>query len=267
LLARAKDISGTLFLASMTKGENHDKLLGGLRRGSAIGEARATLFSQAAELLKADVHEFGPFVNGPRSLTDLEALPPSASHQDWSPIATSDDVIAKWSAEEDPLGYLVKLLRQRQPDAVVSMDDHCGVSGHDEHIAAARLLLQAIPLAADPAAYPEVGQPWQVRHVIFSAQVTPQLIACRYCKCEGAPPAAPKEEVFSLDASQTHGMTYLEAQCRVAKLYQNAVEQRRWTERQMRAACEKASAAAKRAYRPGQKGQPFFESYRVRTFE
>jgi LmbE family N-acetylglucosaminyl deacetylase len=264
LLARSKEVSGSLFMATLTKGENSDKLWGGLRRGSQIGAARAELFEKSASLLQADGHDIGPFINGPHSLAALDSMPATAPHRDWSATATSDDVIAKWSTEGDPVGYIVTLLRQRKPDVVVAMDDHCGVSGHDEHIAVARLLLRAIPIAADPSAYAESGDPWQVQHVIFSAQVIPQLMSCRYCKCEGAKPADPVQEVFSLDPSSTRQTTFLGVQCMVAKLYQNAVSANRKTDAQVRASCEQAQAAAKRAYRPGMKGQPFFEPFRVR---
>lgn len=265
LLARVKDVSGTLFMATLTKGENSDKVWGGLKRGTAMGEARAALFEKSAALLQADGVEIGPFVNGPHALDALDAMPAKAPHRDWPEKSTSDDVIAKWSQEADPVQYIVSLLRQKRPDAVVSMDDHCGVSGHDEHIAVARLLLRAIPQAADAAAYPEAGEPWQVQHAIFTAQVLPQLVACRYCKCEGEKPAGPAQDVFNLDASRVHGMTYLGVQCLVARQYQSVMETKKATTAQMLAGCQTAQAAAKRAFRPGQKGQPFFQSFRIRS--
>lgn len=265
LLARAKDLSGSLFMASMTRGENSDKVWGKLRRGTQIGEARAKLFAQSAALFQADDYELGPFVNGPYSLAELDALPADAPHRDWPATATSDDVIAKWSREGDPVGYIVSLLRKHRPDVVISMDDHCGVSGHDEHIAVARLLLRAIPIAADASAYQEAGEPWQVRYVIFAAAVARQLVACRYCKCEGAAPPEPVEAVFTLDKSRTHHMTYLEVQCLIGRNYQNAMEAKGWSDRQMRAGCEQAQAAVMRAYRNGVKGPPFFESFRHRS--
>lgn len=267
LLACAKDISGTLFMASMTRGENSDTVWGKLRRGTEIGEARAKLFAQSAALFQADGYELGPFVNGPHSLAELDALPQNAPHRGWPATATSEDVIAKWSREGDPVGSIVSLLRKHRPDVVISMDDHCGVSGHDEHIAVAKLLLRAIPIAADASAYQEAGEPWQVRDVIFTATVVRQLVACRYCKCEGAAPSEPTETVFTLDKSRTHQMTYLGVQCLVGRNYQNAMEAKGWSDRQMRAGCEQAQAAVMRAYRSGVKGSPFFEPFRHRSIE
>jgi hypothetical protein len=227
-----------------------------------MGKAREALFAKSASVFQADGYDVGPFVNGPYSSEELDALPSNAPFRDWPSSATSDDVITKWSKEGDPVGYVVALLRTRRPDVVISMDDYCGVSGHDEHIAVGKLLRRALPLAADPSAYPEAGPPWQVRDVIVTASVIKSLIACRYCKCEGSVPAEPVEDVFSLDKSRTHRLTYLGVQCLVGRTYQNATEAKGWADGHMRTSCEQAQGAVARAYRNGVKGSPFFESFR-----
>ena len=264
-LARAKDVAGTLYMASLTHGENSDKLWGGLRRGTSMGKAREALFAKSAAVFHADGYDLGPFVNGPYSIEELNALTPNAPFRDWPSSATSDDVIKKWSTEGDPIGYLVGLLRTHRPDVVISLDDYCGVSGHDEHIAVGKLLRRALPMAADPLVYPETGEPWQVREIIWTASVLKPLVACRYCKCEGTVPSEPIEEVFSLDKSKTHQLSYMGVQCLVGRTYQNAVEMKGWTDAHMRTSCEQAQAAVARAYRSGVKGSPFFESFRYRA--
>jgi N-acetyl-1-D-myo-inositol-2-amino-2-deoxy-alpha-D-glucopyranoside deacetylase len=266
LLARIKDAGGALYMATLTHGENSDKVWEGLRRGSEIGKAREALFARSAAIFGAAAYDIGPFVNGPHTLEELDALPATAPFRDWPAATTSDDVIAKWMAEGDPLEYLVTLLRRRTPDVVVSIDDYCGVSGHDEHIATGKLLLRAIPLAADPSAYPQGGEPWHVRHVIQTADILKPVRACRFCKCEGSMPAEPVEDVFTLEKSPGHQLLYLGVQCLIGRNYQNAMEAKRWTDQQMRAACEQIQSAAKRVYRTGVKGQPFFESFRYRPF-
>ena len=264
VLARAKDISGTLFMASLTGGENSDRLWGGLRRGTPMGKAREALFAQSAALLQADGYEVGPFVNGPQSRAELDAMPPRSPFGDWPATTTSDDVVAKWGREGDPLGYIIELLRKRRPHTVISMDDHCGVSGHDEHIAVARLLLRAIPLAAHPDAYPRAGQPWRVQHVLFSATIAPELVACRYCRCEGRPPATPAEEVTGLEPSRLHQMTYFQVQCLVERSYQNAMEGKAWTENEMQVGCGQVERSAVRAYQGGKRGPPLSHAFRIR---
>jgi len=261
-LARAKDVGGALYLASLTHGENSDKLWGGLRRGTDMGKAREALFAKSAAVFHADGYDVGPFVNGPYSIEELDALAPTAQFRDWPSSTTAEDVIAKWQKEGDPIGYIVTLLRGRRPDVVIALDDYCGVNGHDENIAVGKLIKQAVPLAADPSAYLEAGEPWQVRDVLFTASVLKPVVACRYCKCEGPPPAEPAEDIFSLDRSQTHHLTYMGVQCLVGRTYQNAVEMKGWSDGQMRTSCEQAQAAVSRAYRNGVKGSPFFESFR-----
>ncbi len=125
LIARSKDLAGSLILASLTRGENSDKLWGGLRRGKEIGQARMELFQQAAKIFKADSVFIGPFVNGPLSLSELEALPANAPFQPWPPNTSVQQVIAKWSRdwqERNPVDYMVALLRQSRPQAVIAMD-------------------------------------------------------------------------------------------------------------------------------------------------
>ncbi|RMG54397.1 MAG: PIG-L family deacetylase [Acidobacteria bacterium] len=264
LIARAKDVSGTLFMVSVTRGENSDIVWGGLCRGSQIGRARAALFAQSAALFRADGYELGPFVNGPHTIDELDRqCPPGAPFRGWPPTTTSDQVIAKWRREGDPVKYIVTVLRRYRPQVVLAMDNYCGVSGNPEHIAVARLLLEAIPLAADAGSYPGTGDPWQVEYVIFSAHVIPPLVQCHFCKCEGQEPQEPVQEVPSLDRSRTHNMTYFRVSCLVAKTYQNTMQQRGWSESQIQAICAQAERDALRAYQQGVRTYPLIEPYRL----
>ena len=58
-LARAKDIAGTLYMASLTRGQNSDKVWGGLRRGTPMGKAREALFAKSASMFHADGYDRG----------------------------------------------------------------------------------------------------------------------------------------------------------------------------------------------------------------
>ena len=250
-------------MVSITSGENSDKLWGGLRRGSEIGTARAKLFAKAATILKADDYEVGPFVNGPHSLKKLDGQSPRAPFQGWSQGTQATQVIEKWKQEGDPLGFIVGLLRQWKPHVAISMDAHCGVSGNPEHIAVARLLLQAISLASDSKVYPERGKPWQVDRVLFTAKVLPQLVACQYCKCEGLPPTIIPTSIPTLSPSKTHGLSYLGVKCVVARAYQNVMVGKGWTVRQIHNQCRQMQKKAMKAFQRGNQGEPFYEPFRI----
>lgn len=266
LLARARTLAGTLYMATLTRGENSDILWGGLHRGSEIGAARAALFAQSAQRFGAAGIDIGPFVNGPHSLEWLDAHP-DAPHQGWPATARSSDVIAKWRTEADPVGWIVGVLRARRPDVIIAMDGWCGVSGHVEHRATARLLARAIAAAADPAAYPEEGAAWRVRWMISSAHVSQPVVDCGYCKCEGPPPRAPAIDLLALEHSDYYGVTYLRAALRVAKHYENVMLERGWTDAQIEAICEAAEQAAQEAYRNGSRAYPIVEPYRLQRLD
>jgi LmbE family N-acetylglucosaminyl deacetylase len=263
LLARAKDMSGSLFLVSLTSGENSDMVWAGLRRGSEIGAARAKLFARAAALLRADGAEVGPFVNGPLARAELDGLPRDAPHRDWPAKTVAADVLRKWRSEGDPLGYVITTLRRFRPDVVIAMDGHCGVSGHPEHRAVGRVLLDALPLAADDKLYKESGPAWQVGYVIFTASVIPDLMACGYCKCEGPHLPEPVEQVPAVERSPGYAMTYFGLSCLVARSYENEMKGKRSPESKIRSGCQQAEELALQAVRQGRKHPEFAQPFRV----
>ncbi len=236
LLARAKHQGASLYLVSLTRGENSYDLWGGLRRGSEIGRSRAALFAQAASVLHADGFELGPFTNGPWIHGELDLLPADAPHRDWAAGTAADDVIRKWRKEGDPVAYLVDLLRRVRPDVVVALDHHCGVTGHKEHMALARLLVEAIKSVSDSDTGLKVGS------VIYSARVTPDLVACGFCTCEGEAPLQPAEEVGTAGLMPEYGLTEAGVACLVARTYEQTMLGRRWSEEQLREPCSEEAA-------------------------
>lgn len=264
LLGRAKELSGMLFMVSVTSGENSDIVWAGLRRGSKIGAARAKLFAHAAALLRAGRVEVGPFINGPLSRAELDRLAHDAPHRDWPAKTTAGDVLRKWQTEGDPLAYVITKLRQFRPDVVIAMDAHCGVSGHPEHRAVGRLLLDAIPLAADDKLYKASGPAWQVRDVIFPASVIPPLVACGYCKCEGPDLPEAIEQIPSLERSPAYAMTYFGLSCLVARSYENEMKGKRLPESEVKSGCRQVEEAALAAVRQGRTHPEFAQPFRVR---
>lgn len=268
LIARARDRtgpSGRLFLYSMTAGHNSPVVWGGLKRGTQIGNARRVLFARAARLFGADAARVGPFGNGPRPVSVLDRLPPNAPFVGWGPRSTSSDVIRKWNREGNPVRELVQVLRAWKPDVVVLMDHHCGVSGNVEHMATARLTVEAVAKAADARWFPGVGAPWRVGYLVFSARVIPAIGRERHPKCEGNPRPEPIEAVSAMEASTRNGWTYFRIAGRVKLEYRNTMEQKGWTPAQMDRMSADAEKAALAAWRKGVRSFPLTEPYRVRT--
>jgi hypothetical protein len=165
------------------------------------------------------------------SLTDLDALPPDAPYQDWV-NETPDVVIAKWARDvggnlKAPLAYVVALIRRWRPNTVISWDEWCSGSGHPEHRAVAKLLHDAVHLAADPS-YPDSTQlatnAWKVDYVLAAAMIIPALVNCGYCKCQGSPPPERIENIDLHVRSTLYGAEYFDIKCRALSGYANAAQ-------------------------------------------
>ncbi|HQR79062.1 MAG TPA: N-acetyl-1-D-myo-inositol-2-amino-2-deoxy-alpha-D-glucopyranoside deacetylase [Actinomycetota bacterium] len=63
---------------------------------------------------------------------------------------------------------LVAIIREIQPQVAVTYDDFGGY-GHPDHIQAHRVLTYAVALAAVPSFRRDLGEPWQVRKVYWTA--------------------------------------------------------------------------------------------------
>jgi len=70
---------------------------------------------------------------------------------------------------------LVRLIRTFRPQVVTSYDEHGGYP-HPDHIRSHEVTVFALEAAADPARYPDAGEPWQVQKYyydrLFSSQKT-----------------------------------------------------------------------------------------------
>jgi len=69
---------------------------------------------------------------------------------------------------EQIISRLVGIIRRAQPDVIVTFEPNGGY-GHPDHIAIHRHTVAAFHAAADPARYPEQGQPWQTPHLFYTA--------------------------------------------------------------------------------------------------
>src|SRR5437762_4823795 len=74
---------------------------------------------------------------------------------------TAEETFQKWHGHDVALADVVRVIREFQPDVVISRFDGSPRDGHGNHQAAAILAREAFRAAADPKRFPETGQPWQ----------------------------------------------------------------------------------------------------------
>jgi LmbE family N-acetylglucosaminyl deacetylase len=263
-LARAREAAGTLYMVSLTRGENARTYdcsgadpggveFAGHTRGSDVGAVRADLFAASALGFLATAEAgVGGFVDGPFSLDELNAMSPTACHEGWDSPGLPGDIAAvraKWAGEGDPVAYLVERIRLWRPDTIITWDAWCGASGNDEHKAVSAIVTDAVAAAGDAALYPGLGQAYSVGYLLQSAKLEPILtcdgcramgpsLGCSQCatdctlcaqaKCEGAEPSFPLISVDGRRQSALFGESEFKTACRVALVYVNAAQSRGW---------------------------------------
>ncbi|NUP49954.1 MAG: N-acetyl-1-D-myo-inositol-2-amino-2-deoxy-alpha-D-glucopyranoside deacetylase [Catenulispora sp.] len=76
---------------------------------------------------------------------------------------------AFWHADVDEAAWhLVAVVREVRPQVLVTYDENGGY-GHPDHIQAHRVAMRAVDLAADPDYAPELGAPWDIAKVYWTA--------------------------------------------------------------------------------------------------
>jgi LmbE family N-acetylglucosaminyl deacetylase len=96
-------------------------------------------------------------------------------HLEW--LGYRDSGMAGTPANQNPASFhladpeeatrrLVKLVRQYQPQVLVSYDEN-GSYGHPDHIKAHLITGMAFDSAADPGRYPEAGPAWQPKKLYY----------------------------------------------------------------------------------------------------
>jgi mycothiol S-conjugate amidase len=70
--------------------------------------------------------------------------------------------------EEEAVGRLVAIIRRERPQVVITYGDEQGGYPHPDHLRVHDITQPAVDAAADPTAYPEHGEPWQVSKIYYS---------------------------------------------------------------------------------------------------
>jgi N-acetyl-1-D-myo-inositol-2-amino-2-deoxy-alpha-D-glucopyranoside deacetylase len=160
-MARYAAEGAAVTLLTCTLGEEGEVLVPELGRlaadqadqlgGYRIWELRAAM----AELGVTDIR----FLGGPGRWRDSGMMGTPAN----------DRPRAFWRADlDEAVAEAVAVVREMRPQVVVTYDENGGY-GHPDHIQAHRVAMGAVAAAADPAYRPDLGEPWQVTKVYWSA--------------------------------------------------------------------------------------------------
>ncbi len=114
-----------------------------------LAELRRAEMAKAAQILGIQQVWLGYVDSGMPE--EGEELPPEA-------FARIDPEVAA--------GPLVKVIREFRPQVLTTYDENGGYP-HPDHIMCHKISMAAVAAAADPAAWPEHGEPWQVAKVYY----------------------------------------------------------------------------------------------------
>ena len=73
-------------------------------------------------------------------------------------------------------GPLVRVIREFRPQVLTTYDEHGGYP-HPDHIMCHKISMAAVRAAADPSAWPEYGEPWQVAKVYYDISLNRARLA------------------------------------------------------------------------------------------
>src|SRR3954470_9896429 len=128
----------------------------GVAHQDELGKHRAEELAEAMKILGVDDHRL---LGGPGRYRDSGMMgEPSNDRPD-----------AFWQADMDEATReLVAVVREVRPQVVITYDER-GDYGHPDHIQAHRVAVAAFDAAADPARWPELGEPWQPSKLYYVA--------------------------------------------------------------------------------------------------
>lgn len=155
-LARYADEGVRTVVVTCTGGERGEVLNPALAEelaGADLAAVRRREMEEAARILRLDRHYWLGFEDSGMSASE----PPSGSFA----AASVEDASAR----------LVEILRLERPQVVLTYDEWGGYP-HPDHIKTHRVTMAAVEAAADPTAFPELGDPHEVAKVYYHATFT-----------------------------------------------------------------------------------------------
>ncbi len=148
-------------LVTCTRGEYGEILVPelehlGADREDRLGEHRVGELAAACAALGVADHRF---LGGPGRWRDSGMMG----------TAPNDRPDVFWQAPlDEAVQELARVVRDVRPQVVVTYDE-VGGYGHPDHIQAHRVTLAAVDAAADAAYHPDLGPPWQVAKLYYTA--------------------------------------------------------------------------------------------------
>src|SRR4051812_24957759 len=143
-----------------------------------LGEEGEVLVPELAQLAADQADQLGGYRIGELAaamaalgVTDHRFLGGAGRYRDSGMMGTpaNQHPRAFWNADlEEAATHAVAVVREIRPQVLVTYDEQGGY-GHPDHIQAHRVAMRAVEAAADPAFRPDLGAPWQVAKVYWTA--------------------------------------------------------------------------------------------------
>lgn len=125
-------------------------------KDDALGPRRIDELAAACEALGVRDHRF---LGGPGRWRDSGMMG----------VPSNERPDCFWQADlDEAVRELVAIMRAVRPQVVVTYDEN-GAYGHPDHIQAHRVAVAAFEAAADPARWPEMGEPWAASKLYYTA--------------------------------------------------------------------------------------------------
>ncbi|HEV7722220.1 MAG TPA: mycothiol conjugate amidase Mca [Iamia sp.] len=107
---------------------------------------------------------------------------------------------------DEAVERMVTIIRRERPQVVLTYGDDQSGYPHPDHLRVHDVSMAAVPAAADPDAYPEAGEPWQVAKVYWSVWSRKRLEATHAAFIAQGLESPYSEEWFARE-SQDHRIT------------------------------------------------------------
>ncbi|HEU0087158.1 MAG TPA: N-acetyl-1-D-myo-inositol-2-amino-2-deoxy-alpha-D-glucopyranoside deacetylase [Pseudonocardiaceae bacterium] len=198
-MARYARDGATVILVTCTRGELGEIVapeLAGLRDGDGDGLAQHRESELAEALAQLGTQRFYWLGGHGRWRDSGMAGEPANGHPDAFAQADLDEAVRA----------MVQILRTERPQVVVTYDADGGY-GHPDHVQANRVTMAALEPAADPAFAPELGAPWQVSKVYWTAlarSMIERAVQAGALASVDEVPSRPDEEITTVLDAREH---------------------------------------------------------------